>query len=122
MKKYKKELNKHRYKKMLDDICSDYCKVENCLLKDFLTSLHPSSRLLMQMKCADKFKVKIASDTGRKVKDIELSESMEIWVRNGYAAKFSEVYEEGLRYDTIYRRVMDEMSIDNEKPEGKAIK
>jgi hypothetical protein len=115
-KKYKKELNRKQYKQMLDDICSDYCSQESCVLKDFLLSAHPNSRLLMQMKCAEKFKKVISERTGRKVKDIELSESMDTWVNEGYAAKFAEVYEEGLRYDTIYRRVMEEMDEERENP------
>jgi len=106
MRKYKKELDNKQYKRMLNDICSDYCAQEHCILKDFLTSAHTSPRILMQMKCAEKFKAVIAKETGRKVKDIELSESMGRWVKDGYAVKFSEVYEEGVRYDTIYKRVM----------------
>jgi hypothetical protein len=119
MKKYKKELNKEQYKQMLDDICSDYCSTKNCLLKDFLLSNHPSSRILMQMKCAEKFKIIIAERTGRKVDDIELSESMEVWVSEGYAACFADVYEEGLRYDTIYRRVISEMEGWQKDPKNK---
>ena len=113
MKKYKKELNRKQYEQMLDDICSDYCSKKNCVLKAFLISAHPSSRILMQMKCAEKFKSVIAERTDRDVESIELSEAMETWVDEGYAVKFAEVYEEGLRYDTLYRRVMDEMKNDS---------
>ena len=112
MKKYKKELNDKQYKQMLNDICSDYCSQDYCILKAFLTSAHTSARILMQMKCAEKFKSVIAKETGREIKDIELGESMERWVNDGYAVKFSEVYEEGVRYDTIYNRVMKEMEGD----------
>jgi len=93
---------------MLDSICSDYCSEENdCVLKEFLVSAHPSPRLLMQMKCVERFKITLAKETGKKVKEIEWAEAMTEWVARGYAEKFASVYNEDItRYDSIYKNIM----------------
>lgn len=105
MQKYKKELSKEQYKRLLDDICSEYCPSgKHCLLKLFLLSSHPDPRLLVQMKCVEKYKYEVNKDY-----DTEMSweDAWESWVENGYAEKFSEMYEEETRYDVIYRRIME---------------
>jgi hypothetical protein len=108
IRNYKKDLNSKQYREMLNDICDGLCSEDNqCVLKDFLLSAHTSPRLLMQMKCAAKFKKVIAGRQDRDPKDIEMSEAMDAWVQEGYATKFSEVYEEGVRYDILYKKVMD---------------
>ena len=95
---------------MLDGICMDYCSEDNdCVLKEFLVSAHPSPRLLMQMKCVEKFKSTLAKETNRKVKEIEWAEAMTEWVARGYALKFASIYDESIiRYDSIYKKIMDE--------------
>ena len=108
MKKFKKTLNKKQYRDMLSDICSDYCSSENdCILKEFLISAHPSPRLLIQMKCVEKYKAVIAKETNRSIKEIEWGEAMDLWIKRGFAEKFSYVYEEGVTFRIIYKTVMD---------------
>ena len=107
-KQYKKDLNRKQYSEMLNDVCGELCSEDNeCILKEFLLSAHTSPRLLMQMKCASKFKNELARREDRDPNEIELSEAMDVWVKEGYATKFSKIYEEGMRYDTLYRKVMD---------------
>ena len=110
MKKRKKTLNKKQYRKMLDSICLDYCSEENdCVLKEFLVSAHPSPRLLMQMKCVERFKITLANETGKKVKEIGWTEAMTEWVARGHAEKFASLYSEDIiRYDSIYKKTMNE--------------
>ena len=109
-KKYKKKmtLNHKQYKKMLDDICSENCSEDNdCVLKSFLLSAHHSPKLLMQMKCAHKFKEVLAEEQGRKKEDIGTTEAMQEWIERNYAAKFSEVYKEGIPYIKLYKMIME---------------
>ena len=107
-KKFKKALNKKEYRVMLNDICSDNCSESNdCVLKEFLVSAHNDPRLLMQMKCVEKFKEIIAQEKEEKKKDIEWSDAMGEWIKRGYAKKFAEVYEEGGKYISIYKMIME---------------
>lgn len=105
LKKYKKKvLNKKQYREMLNDICSEYCDPGHyCILKEFLISSHPSPRLLMQMKCIDKFKYERGVKENR---NVEWTEAMELWVEENYAQKFAEVYEEGKKINQIYRETI----------------
>jgi len=99
MKKYKKLLDKKQYKEMLEDLCIDECSEKNdCTLKEFLIHLHPSPRLLMQIKCVKKFKEKMG--------EIEWNEAMERWDAEGYAEKFSKIYKEGMKFTDIYKKLI----------------
>ena len=103
MKKAKRALNKTQYRNMLDDLCSDYCEEHHyCILKEFLVSSHPSPRLLIQMKCIDKFKYELGKEEDRK---IDWAEALNEWVDRGYAEKFADNYEEGKNFRTIYKEV-----------------
>ncbi|GAG05298.1 unnamed protein product [marine sediment metagenome] len=109
MQKNKKSLNKREYREMLDDICDEYCSEENdCVLKEFLVSAHPSPRLLMQMKCVERFRKNIAKEQNKKHKEIEWSEAMAEWVLRGYAKKFADVYKEGEKYIATYKKVVED--------------
>ena len=100
-------MNKKQYKEMLDDVCSENCSEDNdCILKQFLLSAHPSPRLLMQMKCVDKYKKKLAKDRNKSPKKIEWGEAMEKWIEEGYAKKFADIYKEDLKYLDVYKKVM----------------
>ena len=93
---------------MLDSICSDYCSEENdCVLKEFLVSAHPSHRLLMQMKCVERFKITLANEMNKKVKEIGWAEAMTEWIARGYAEKFASLYNEDItRCDSIYNKTV----------------
>ena len=104
VKKYK--LDTKEYKNMLNDICSDYCSEENCILKEFLISAHTSPRLLMQMKCVEKFKKVIATKNNKNIKDITWGEAMTVWIDEGYAKKFASLYSEQCKFRDIYKKTM----------------
>ena len=102
--KYKKALNYRKYGEMLDDICSEYCTPgKHCLLKLFLLSSHPDPRILIQMKCVEKYKYEL-----NKTQEEEMSweEAWLKWIDNGCAEKFSQFYDEETSYLKIYRAIM----------------
>ena len=99
-------MNKRQYKDMLDDVCSDICpKTKDCILKDFLVSAHASPRMLVQLKCVDRYKRRIARNAGRAVEDIAWNEALDSWYEHGHAKEFAEIYEEGVQYRTIYNKI-----------------
>lgn len=100
--KFKMALSKRQYEDMLDDICSENCASEHCILKAFLVSSHPDPRILIQMKCVEKYKKQLAKEHG----EISWKKAWVSWIENGYAEKFAEVYEEELTYSKIYKEVM----------------
>lgn len=100
-----RELDKDEYKEFLDDICSEYCEVGHyCILKEFLISAHTSHRLLLQLKCIDRYKF---FESKKEDKDIGWTESVERWVKNGWAERFGRFYEETMRFKTLYKKIMD---------------
>ena len=98
-------LDKKEYREMLEDICEEYCeKGKYCILKEFLVSSHASTRLLMQLKCVDKFKFERSK---KAEKDIGWAKAMELWVEEGYAEKFAKVYTESKSFTKIYKEIME---------------
>jgi len=102
--KNKKILSQKKYGEMLDDICSEYCpKGKHCVLKLFMLSAHTDPRILIQMKCVEKYKYEI-----NKNQEDEMSweEAWLSWIENGYSEKFANEYEEELSYTKIYKEIM----------------
>jgi hypothetical protein len=100
MKKCKQQFDKEQYKRLLDDICSDYCEPgKYCILKEFLISSHPSPRILMQMKCLEKWKFINKIDNW--------TDAMNKWVEDGLAEKFGNVYDEDLKFSELYKQIME---------------
>lgn len=99
-------MNKKEYRALLDDICTEDCPADHeCILKEFLVSSHPSPRLLIQLKCIDRYK-KLCENID--CKKMPWSDAMERWVKSGKAKKFAEVYKEDKSYLEIYKQVMDQ--------------
>jgi len=97
-------LDKQEYREMLEDICLEYCKKNHyCILKEFLVSSHPSPRLLMQLKCIDKYKFERSKEDDD---DLGWQRAMEEWVECGYAVKFAEVWDERKSFTKIYKETM----------------
>lgn len=95
--------DKKQYKAFLDDICKEYCDPNHyCILKEFLISSHPSPRLLSQFECVGKFKYEKGHELRRK---IDWAEAMELWVNEGYAKKFGEIYEEDMKFSVLYKKI-----------------
>ncbi len=97
--------DKKEYAEYLEDICSDYCEPKKyCILKEFLVSSHPSPRLLTQIKCIDKKKFELGKEFNREVK---WAEAMELWVEKGYAKKFADYYDEDIKFNVLYKKIMN---------------
>jgi len=96
------------YKDILDDICEDNCNVKEdcggyCTLKEILVSMHPSPRLLIQIKCIEKFKFEESQRNGS---DIGWQEASIRWVDEGFAKKFNDVYNEDMTFKETYRKTI----------------
>ena len=89
---------------MLGDLCGDYCNpTQYCILKEFLTSMHPSPRLLIQLKCIEKFKYEMNKDAKE---ELPMGTVIIIWAEEGYAERFANEYNEDDSYKEIYERIM----------------
>ena len=100
-------LPKKQYRNMLDDVCSDNCpKTKRCILKDFLVSSHPSPRILVQLKCVDKYRKVVSKAKKKKISKISWEEVLDSWIEDGCAKVFEKVYTEGVQYRTIYNKVI----------------
>lgn len=64
----------------------------------------PDERTLVQIKCIDKFKYEQSEKVGH---DIGMDQALDIWVNNGYAKVFSEVYSDDMPFLKLYRSVID---------------
>jgi len=98
-----RQQDKVEYRRLLDEIGSDYCKGNPyCLFKEFLVSTHPSRRLLVQLKCVDKAKFEWSEKAG---KDIGWDETLKKWMADGFALKFSSSYSDNKSVRDIFREV-----------------
>ena len=97
-------MNQKTYKKIINQLCDQCVPDENlCVLKLFVEEQHTSLRLLTQMKCVQKYK-KLCEKLDKR--EYTWSEVMELWIKNGRAAKFAKVYSEDKKYLDIYKEVM----------------
>lgn len=91
------------YREMLNDVCSEYCDKDHyCILKEFLVSAHPSKRLLFQLKAVDKFKYEKSKEFD---KDIGWTKAMELWIEEGWAEKFGNIYDESLNFTALWKKL-----------------
>ena len=92
-----------QYKEFLDDITCEYCESNHyCILKEFLISSHPSPRILMQLKAIEKFKYEKSKELK---KDIGWNTAIELWVEEGYAKKYADLYEDDIKFSVLYRKI-----------------
>lgn len=93
-----------QYKELLNDICAEDCPSDHeCILKEFLVSAHPSPRLLVQLRCVQRYK-KLVENLD--CKEMTWAEAMDLWIENKRAEKFAKVYDENKKYMEIYKLVM----------------
>lgn len=100
-------MGEHAHKEILEDICDD-CKGKYCILKEIILHSGMNDRSLEQLKCVDRFKYERSDKKG---KDIGWSKAHSLWVNEGYADKFSEIYKNGMRNGEIYDLIMDRKKI-----------
>jgi hypothetical protein len=101
-----KKIDHKRFKEIVDELTCDNCQSDYCFLKKFVESLHPAPRVLIQLKCVEKFKWE---ESEREGKDIDWNEAGMRWGQNGYAVAFAKVYDEDLSAKEIYKRTMAEI-------------
>ena len=89
-------------RQVLDDVCECRKLGGYCLLKELMLASGPDDRTLEQLKCVEKFKYerKITGNDGG------WQSSLELWIKEGFAKKFADVYKPGMKYDEIYDRIM----------------
>ena len=100
-----RQQEKAEYRRLLEEIGEDYCcqKDKYCIFKEFLISAHPSKRLLVQLKCVDKWKFESSEQEHG---DIGWDKAMSSWMSEGYAEAFAEAYAEGKSTKDIYTETM----------------
>lgn len=87
------------YHKLIDELLCADCKDEYCFLKVLLESLHIDGRVLIQLKCIEKFKYEESEKEGF---DIGWNEAGMRWADLGYAEAFRNNYQEDLSFIKIY--------------------
>ncbi len=98
--------DKAEYRRLLDEIGADYCpEGRYCIFKEFLIASHPSRRLLVQLKCCDKFKLERSTKVD---KDIGWDETLRLWVSEKHAHRFADAYGDDKSVRDIYRDTMRE--------------
>lgn len=86
--------------RILDEVCG--CE-KYCFLKDLFARTHKhDQRNIEQLKCVEKFKY---DKSFKQNQNIEWEGALDLWIREGYAAKFSEVYDQDLSWNEIYKRL-----------------
>jgi len=92
------------YRRLLDEIGQDYCPSGcYCLFKEFLINAHPSRRLLVQLKSIDRMKLIWSKDQG---KDVGWEYSLQKWVEDGNAKRFSEAYTDDKSEKEIFKEII----------------
>ncbi len=89
---------------VIEDISESCPPGKYCILKEIVLNSGMSDRLLVQLKCIEKFKFERSSYCGR---DIGWEEAHKEWVKEGYSEKFRRLYGEGVSFREIYPLIMD---------------
>ncbi len=102
-------LNHDEYEKLVDEISSDICPGQGCLFKLIVTKLHPDPRLMLQLKCIDKFK------SSKYLKSWE--DAISSWISDGCAESFAIAYQEAEsrfleskqppEFEVVFRRTLE---------------
>ena len=75
------------------------CNCGYCFLKTYLVSCHPQRRMLVQLKCIEKYKWHIGELENF---DCGWNEAINRWAKDGFAQKFDEVYSSELHIDEVF--------------------
>ena len=97
---------KTKYKSLVEEF-SDCCpnKEKYCTLREFILQLAKDPRLLVQIKCIEKYKWSLSKEVG---KDIGWNGAGEAWVEKGLAKRFSELYNEDKSINQLYKEIIGE--------------
>lgn len=92
------------HRDVIEDIAEGCPDGKYCILKEIVLNSGMSDRLLVQLKCIEKFKYERSAVLGR---DIGWEEAHKEWIREGYSEKFRKIYSEGRSFRNIYPAIMD---------------
>ena len=96
---------KEDYRKEIEEIGEDYCPHHSyCIFKEFLVSLHPNRRMLVQLSCIDKLKFIKSKEAG---KDVGWEIAFNAWITEGHAERFSKAYEEKKSVKKIFEQTVE---------------
>lgn len=99
------KLSKKRYCGLLNDLADENCHCDYCFLKLFLETLHPDPRVLMQIKCIEKFKYERSKELGH---DIGWNDAGILWAEEGWATAFQTSYS---KFEKIFEQEDQELSV-----------
>ena len=96
------------HREVIEDICVDDCDTspcngKYCLLKEIILLSDKGDRFLEQMKCIERFKYERSKKYDR---DIGWKEAHKLWIDEGFADRFAEVYQEEMNNGKIFSLVM----------------
>ena len=95
-----RQVDKVEYRRLLNEIGEDYCQPDKyCIFKELLMALHPSKRMLIQMKLIDKIKYERSKKAER---DLGWEGALQVWIDEKMAEKFSSIYKEGMGHKAVY--------------------
>ena len=89
---------------VVEDISESCPPGKYCILKEIVLNSGMSDRLLVQLKCIEKFKFEKSSYFGR---DIGWEEAHKEWIKEGCSEKFRQLYSEGVSFREIYPLIMN---------------
>jgi hypothetical protein len=92
-------------RRIVEDICSDCCPCPDgyCTLREVVLNSAMNNRFLEQIKLVEMFKYERSQ---RMEEDIGWEQALKLWCDEGYAARFAEVYEDGMTHNELYRLVV----------------
>jgi len=87
-------------RELINDICSGCCAQDHyCTLKEILIRVPRDARTLLQIKCIEKMKYERSVQQSR---GVEWDEALDIWINEGYAARFADAYRDDIRLAELY--------------------
>lgn len=96
-------MDKTKLKKLIDEIVDNCPNKEGyCFIKLFLLHLGQDPRIIIQIKCIEKYKYERSKEEG---KDIGLDEAFTQWIKNGLAEKFADLYDEDKSVSQLYKEI-----------------
>ena len=86
----------------IERICPERCKGEYCLFKEFAEHIGHSERTLTQMACIEIFKYE---ESVAQKRELDWGEATKLWVSQGHAETFAELYKEDITPRKLYKQV-----------------
>jgi len=99
------KVNKNLFRKILSEICEDsscHYNGDYCILKELIEAIGTDPRILIQLKCVEKFKYE-QSEINKK--DIGWQAAWILWSEK-HAENFAKYYDPELTYKEIYKKII----------------